>query len=343
MQWSKIKNKISLSDIRKRACKNNLISDCAQKFLPLLICPLCKSSFKVSKSYLNCLKGHKVPINNGFPDFVVFSKNAMEEKMVQADFHDDEENNETFEEIVIRPYNGNSAHVASWLYHLNFFETRLPVQLGLGLKGTTILNCGCGGGFEAEFLAERGAQVVGFDISKLRVEAAATRLHINNYQSMFYRGDASTLPFPDNTFDLVLYHDSLHHIPIEEIPPAIEEAARVARVGVVMLEANDSPFRMLLETLGLSKSIERAGNYVFRFKKNLMKYWARKYSMTLVDYSVLFTKKEHRPRFYAIPIAGKTLYRLVRLAGILLKPVGNEVCIMLKKSPALQNVERQGY
>lgn len=257
----------------------------------------------------------------------------MEEKLTQATFHDDEEGNETFAEIVNRPYNGNSAHITSWLYHLNHFEKRVPERLGLTLQGATILNCGCGGGFEADFLAEKGALVVGFDISKLRIEAAATRLSMNNRQGMFYRGDASKLPFPDNTFDLVLYHDSLHHIPIEEIPIAIKEAARVAGVGVILLEANDSPFRMLLEALGLSRSIERAGNYVFRFKKSLMEYWAKKYFLTLVDYSVLFTKKEHRPRFYAIPVIGKVLYRFVRFVGIFLKPVGNEVCIILKKRP----------
>ena len=173
--------------------------------------------------------------------------------------------------------------------------------------------------------------IVGFDISQLRAEASATRFKLKDLPGLFYRGEAVTLPFRDNSFDLVLYHDSLHHIPIEEIPIAIREAARVAKKGVVLLEANDSPFTLLLEAVGLSTSIEPSGNYGFRFKKNLMEFWASKYSLELVNYSVLFTKKEHWPKIYAIPVLGWLAYKLVRIAGFFLKSIGNEACIILKK------------
>lgn len=39
------------------------------------------------------------------------------------------------------------------------------------LDAAAILNCGCGGSFEAEFLAEQRARVIGFDISPLRVKS----------------------------------------------------------------------------------------------------------------------------------------------------------------------------
>ena len=164
----------------------------------------------------------------------------------------------------------------------------------------------------------------------MRSEASATRFNYNKLDGLFYRGDASKLPFADRSFDVVLYHDSLHHVPIEEIPLAIREASRVAGKAVVLLEAHDSPVRLLLESMGLSTSIESAGNYVFRFKKNLMSYWATQNSMELVNYTVLFTKKEHRPKIYAIPIFGFLFYYFIRSIGLLLKPMGNEACIILK-------------
>jgi ubiquinone/menaquinone biosynthesis C-methylase UbiE len=310
-----------------------MTSDLAGQYLRLFVCPLCKASLAVSEKHLTCREGHQVPIVNGFPDFTVFTEDANREKAQQANFHDDEEQNETFDEIVLRPYNYNAVHADSWLYHLRYFKRILPSKLGIDLQDATILNCGCGGGFEAEFLARSGASIVGFDVSQLRVEAAATRFKRGNQPGFFYRGEASALPFADNSFDLVLYHDSLHHVPIEEIPIAIREAARVAKTGVVLLEPHDSPLRMLLETFGLSSSIEPAGNYVFRFRKTLMTFWGSQYSMELANYSVLFTKKEHRPKVYALPVIGWLAYRLVRFAGYFLAFVGNEACIICRKQP----------
>lgn len=320
-----------LLDCRSRARTSNMASELAKICLGLFICPHCRTPLIVSEDRLICEHGHIVPITNGFPDFTGFSENRIAEKALQINFHEDEVLNEKFDEIVLRPYNYNTVHAESWLYHLLHFKKLLLPTLGINLKDATVLNCGCGGGFEAQFFAENGALVVGFDISQLRVEAAATRFAINNLSGFFYRGDASILPFPDNSFDLVLYHDSLHHVPIEEIPLAIREAARVSKVGVVLLEAHDSPLRMLLETLGLSSSIERAGNYVFRFRRSLMEFWATQNSLKLVNYSVLLTKKEHRPKIYNKPIIGWFAYRLLRFFGLFLAPIGNEACIIYSK------------
>jgi ubiquinone/menaquinone biosynthesis C-methylase UbiE len=326
-----------LNETRKHALDKNLTANFAKLILPLFICPRCKTDLIFTASQIICANNHIYPIKNGIPDFVNFTGRTHNEKIAQANFHDDEQINETFDEIVNRPYNYNKVHADSWLYHLKYFKKILPQKLGIGLQNTTILNCGCGGGFEAQFFAEHGALVVGFDISQLRAEASATRFELHNLIGMFYRGDAALLPFADNTFDLVLYHDSLHHVPIEEIPLAFREAARVAKKGIVLLEANDSPLRMLLEAFGLSKSIEESGNYVFRFKKSLIQFWAMQTGLQLVNYSILFTKKEHRAKFYAIPMLGWILYCIVRLIGLFLKPLGNEACIILKKPLVIRN------
>lgn len=185
---------------------------------------------------------------------------------------------------------------------------------------------------EAQFFAENKALVTGFDISQLRAEASATRFALHGFDGLFYRGDAAILPFQDDTFDLVLYHASLHHVPIEEIPLAIRETVRVAKKGVVLLEAHDSPLRMLLETFGLSTSIEPSGNYAFRFRRSLMEFFAHQTSTPLVNYSVSFMMHEHRPKLYSIPVIGRLIFESMRLIGCILKPLGNEACIILRKN-----------
>lgn len=280
---------------------------------------------------LRTSKGKSVPIQNGIPDFTVYSTEALDEKEKQASYHDDEEINERFDEIVLRPYNFNRFHAKIWLKHLYKLCSQIEKISGKSFDSFSVLNCGCGGGFEAQFFAEQGAKVVGFDISQLRAEASATRFALNGLDGFFYRGDAAILPFKDDSFDLVIYHDSLHHVPIEEIPKAIKEARRVSKQYVILSEAHDSPIRMVMESLGKSISIEASGNYTFRFKKSLMQFWCRRFGMKLLLYSPSFMKREHRPKLYAIPVFGYLLYHFFLLIGFFLQPFGNEVLIVMEK------------
>lgn len=99
------KSQIETSDLenaRKKALKNNLESAYAKKILRLFICPYDKLKLSYKNDYMECEKGHRIPIKNGIPDFVSFNKNMTDEKIKQIAFHDDEEINERFEEIVLR-------------------------------------------------------------------------------------------------------------------------------------------------------------------------------------------------------------------------------------------------
>lgn len=328
-EMSKISKSVKVA--RNRACNLNIYSTNAKRNLSKLISPDTNKNYFLEGNVLSCKSGIKIKILNGIPDFTIFSKNALEEKNKQADYHDDESLNETFEEIVLRPYNYNKLHAKVWLGHLKEFTPIIEKIINKNFDQLSILNCGCGGGFEAQFFAEQGAKVTGFDISQLRVEAASTRFALNNLDGFFYRGDAAIIPFPDNSFDLVIYHDSLHHVPIEEIPVAIREACRVSKLGVMLFEAHDSPFRMMLESIGLSKSIESSGNYTFRFRKSLIHFWCVKYNMRLSLYSTRFMKKEHRPKIFKRPTIGNLFYLIIKLVGIILRPLGNEALIFMQK------------
>jgi len=329
MEQSNIKNR--LTDARGRSKKDNLHSSYGRSVVSKLVSPESGNHYEVTEEGLKDPNGQSVPITNGIPDFTVYTDSAWDEKQKQADFHDNEEENEEFHEIVLRPYHHGDFFAATWLKHLRKLVKRVENLEGKPFGSYSILNCGCGGGFEAQFFAEHDADVTGFDISQLRAEAAATRFALNDLEGFFYRGDAAILPFPDDSFDLVIYHDSLHHVPIEEIPLAVREARRVTKKFIILSEANDSPIRMLLESMGHSISIEDSGNYTFRFKKSLIEFWCQRFGMDLLLYEVSFDRKEHRPSIYGIPFIGKAFYYFIQFIGIFLAPIGNDALIIMKK------------
>jgi SAM-dependent methyltransferase len=87
-----------------------------------------------------------------------------------------------------------------------------------------VLEIGCAKGFVLVEFALLGAQVCGLDTSAYAVahahEAVRARLLI---------GDAATLPFPDNAFDLVIAKEVLPHINQDALDRALAECGRVSR------------------------------------------------------------------------------------------------------------------
>lgn len=86
--------------------------------------------------------------------------------------------------------------------------------------GARVLDLGCGHGAATDFLARRGFQVVGMDPSPAILKDARERYpHLT-----FVRGDATSIPVADGTFDAVLLECVLSAVPTGE---ALAECARV--------------------------------------------------------------------------------------------------------------------
>lgn len=102
--------------------------------------------------------------------------------------------------------------------------------LDKGLKEKYVLVVGCGFGDDVLYLAKAGAKVSGFDLSPeslsiARRLGARERLNID-LQEM----PAERLDYKDNTFDMVVARDILHHV---NIPLAMSELVRVSKPGAV--------------------------------------------------------------------------------------------------------------
>jgi|SRR5690349_2475771 SAM-dependent methyltransferase len=99
-----------------------------------------------------------------------------------------------------------------------------------GIVVETVLDVGVGAGVFAEDFVQRGLRLTGVDVNPEMVEAA--RRYVPN--AAFVEAPADTLPFEDDTFDLVFLGHVLHEVP--DAVRTLAEARRVARTRVAVLE-----------------------------------------------------------------------------------------------------------
>jgi ubiquinone/menaquinone biosynthesis C-methylase UbiE len=73
------------------------------------------------------------------------------------------------------------------------------------INGLRVLDLGSGTGKNSIFLAERGAKTVGLEISKTAINTAKERAKESEVDSVFIQKSfGETLPFENNSFDLIL-------------------------------------------------------------------------------------------------------------------------------------------
>jgi SAM-dependent methyltransferase len=130
-------------------------------------------------------------------------------------------------------------------------------------SGKDVLDVGCGAGRLVRQLTERGARVVGLEVS---AEQLAPALAADDGLGARYEvGVAQALPFADASVDVVVFMRSLHHLPVAEQTPALREARRVLRAGGVVYAAEPLPegnfyelTRLVEDELEVRRAAQRA-------------------------------------------------------------------------------------
>ncbi|OYU18831.1 MAG: 3-demethylubiquinone-9 3-O-methyltransferase [Rhodobacteraceae bacterium PARR1] len=100
-------------------------------------------------------------------------------------------------------------------------------------QGRDVLDLGCAGGFMAEALAKRGAQVTGIDPAADAINAARAHARAGGLRIGYDVGVGESLPYDDASFDAVVCVDVLEHV--ADLDRVLSEVARTLRPGGLFL------------------------------------------------------------------------------------------------------------
>ena len=118
-------------------------------------------------------------------------------------------------------------------------ETMLKVLFGSYLKkkftlpkNANVLDVGCFFGNNLFPFAAKGANCFGVDIHENIAKKAEIIFKNKGYNGKFTKGKNTSIPHPDNTFDLLISVNTIHYEPSREsITDAIQEFKRVLKPG----------------------------------------------------------------------------------------------------------------
>lgn len=163
-----------------------------------------------------------------------------------------------------------SLHPSWGLWHVA--ESVLKMLGTAPLRGTQVLELGCGDGHDAVGFGRLGASVVGVDISCNQLRYALPHANVQ-----YIRVAAENLPFSDETMDVAISdHGAFDHVPA---PLLLKEMRRVLRPGGRLVVCTYSPLchACYVETTG------RLGTVLSRsYPDNAVKYDGE---IVVVEYS----------------------------------------------------------
>ncbi|HVJ51809.1 MAG TPA: class I SAM-dependent methyltransferase [Aliidongia sp.] len=107
--------------------------------------------------------------------------------------------------------------------HLDRLSALVP------LPGRRILDVGCGDGALVRALTRKGAHVTGIEIDARALAPALAAEPVGDER--YLEGRAEALPLPSASIDVVVFFNSLHHVPMPLLDAALREAARVLVPG----------------------------------------------------------------------------------------------------------------
>ncbi|MCK4332256.1 MAG: class I SAM-dependent methyltransferase [Thermoplasmatales archaeon] len=105
-----------------------------------------------------------------------------------------------------------------------------------------IFDLGCGAGRITVYLAQKGFDVYGIDLSEEGIKKAKQQLtEMGLHADLKIHSMIDTLPYPDNFFDAVISTRTIHHAKIEQIRNIIMEIERVLKPhGLIFITVRKS-------------------------------------------------------------------------------------------------------
>jgi SAM-dependent methyltransferase len=215
------------------------------------------------------------------------------------------------------------------------FETGIGV-LGLDLRGKALLEICAGSGMMSEKFARAGAIVTSTDFSSAAILRARERARRYRFSVMLAVANSETLPFQDQSFDVVSVHDGLHHLDHPE--EAIREMARIARVAVLIMDPADAALTRIAVRLGMAQKKEDAGNEVKRLDPRVVEKILRGCGMTRIRWRRILMYYPHRPGRWSRILSVPPLFVIFQLineaANLVFGRWGNKLAMSaIKRGP----------
>lgn len=120
-------------------------------------------------------------------------------------------------------------------------------------RGKRVLEIGTGVGTDARQIIARGGLYVGTNVDRGSTEATSQALRVFSLPGIARECDATSLVFPDSTFDVVYSFGVLHHIP--DVARAVAEIRRVLKPGgeLLVMLYNRTSINYMIEIMLLRK------------------------------------------------------------------------------------------
>lgn len=191
-----------------------------------LICPACSHGLITAQKGYVCKKcNREYGKTHGIP--VLVAEKSMH-KAEEASYHSS----------ISSSYGGMHQLMS---YRNHFFHLRALLPLLSRPPHSSVLELGCGIGFDAIPLLEHRLLVVETDIASGQVIEAQHQIRKRGLsaRALFYIADAENIPFSSETFDAVLIVAALHHL--EHPAGALQQMKRCLRRGgsvVIAMEPN---------------------------------------------------------------------------------------------------------
>jgi SAM-dependent methyltransferase len=156
-----------------------------------LICPQCRAALQRDGHSLRCPNGHEWPVDDGIADFA--KGNYYDHFDPTTDLRDGHAEGLQLE------LEGTRRRI------LDFYAPMIPAR-------SRVLDCGCGNGLSVDLLNDAGFDAWGNDLSALRKWQWRERKRSDR----LVVASALSLPFADESFDVIVSSGVIEHIGVEE-------------------------------------------------------------------------------------------------------------------------------
>ena len=148
-------------------------------------------------------------------------------------------------------------------YKINIEKIKITFEY-LAKDISSILDAACGNGIFTNMAVERfpGKRIVAFDRSETALQYVKSEKFVGNIDD---------IPLPDSSFDCVIAHDVIEHLPLDVYPKALQQLSRVAKKYIIVAVPYDENLEDNVSQCPSCKSIFNNDLHFRSFDKTKMR------------------------------------------------------------------------